>query len=215
MDTEELKRAWAAVPDRAIVMCRKTSWRGDNAPWFGYRYRRMGRWIYYHDAWDPGKMYWSWDLTNGNTEGLSDFVVIARDVSPHTEIAEAAALCVAPVGSFPTRTIVRFERGSRILWDDVAPGMLVMIDGGTVAYKFADGMGRWIRTGFLEWTDNSWRTAFGWDKVNLASKVCGVIASGVGEDGYRDCVDAFYTRLQDTVSGLDARVELETRCRPI
>lgn len=209
MDTEELKRAWEAVPDRAIVMCRKPSWRGGGTPWFGYRYGRMGRWIYYHDAWDPGRMYWSWDLTNGNTEGLSDFVVIAHDVSPHTAIAEAAALCVAPVGSAPTRAIISFQRGSRILWNDVAPGMLVMIDG-TVAYKFVDGTGRWIRTGFLEWTDNSWRTAFEWDKVNLASKVCGVVACDVSEDGYRDCVDAFYTRLQDTVGGLDACVELET-----
>ena len=109
MDTEELKRAWAAVPDRAIVM------------------------------------FWQWDLTNGNTEGLSDFVVIARDVSPHTMITEAAVLCVAPVGPAPTRAITNFQRGSRILWGDVAQGMLVMVFGGSVAYKHADGSGRWVR----------------------------------------------------------------------
>lgn len=198
MDTEELKRAWGEVPDRAIVMCRKPSWR-DGAPWFGYRYGRMGRWIYYHEAWDPGRMYWSWDLTNGNTEGLSDFVVIARDVSPHIAIAEAAALCVAPVGSAPTRTIIRFERGSRILWCDVAPGMLVMVYGGSVAYKHADGQGQWIREGFEEWRDGerwTWRAA----SLHCVQPVCGVLAVGVLDAGL----------VRGACGGLGARVELET-----
>ena len=163
MDTEELKRAWAAVPDRAIVM------------------------------------FWQWDLTNGNTEGLSDFVVIARDVSPHTMITEAAVLCVAPVGPAPTRAITNFQRGSRILWGDVAQGMLVMVFGGSVAYKHADGSGRWVREGFEAWGDGerwTWLEA----ARHCVQPVCGVLATGV--------LDARLVR--DTVGGLDARVELET-----
>ena len=197
MDTEELKRAWNEVPDRAIVMCRKTpTYRGGT--WFGYRYGRMGRWIYYHDAWDPGRMYWSWDLVNGNTEGLSDFVVIARDVSPHTVIVEAAVLCAVPKGP-PTCTIVSFYRGSRILWSDVAPGMLVMVHGGSVAYKHADGQGQWIREGFEAWGDGGQWT---WLEAarHCVQPVCGVLATGVLDVGL----------VRGACGGLDARVELET-----
>lgn len=178
MTRTDLEAAWATVPDRALVAASRTT---HPATFIGYRYGTRGRWVRFYDAWEFGEVCWGWRPS----DYLIDFVVIAKDVSPHTTGATLGALCQMPWPAEPQaqQPMIKFSHGARILWDDILPGMAVMVEGGHVVYRLPNGNGVWVRHACESWWGIG--AGYGWQwrshEVHGAGNggVCGVMATGV------------------------------------
>lgn len=178
MTRADLETAWAAVPDRALVAASRTT---HPATFIGYRYGARGRWVRFYDEWEFGEVCWDWRPS----DYLIDFVVIAKDVSPHTTGAELGALCQMqwPENLQAQRTMIRFNRGARILWDDILPGMLVMVEHKHVVYRLPSGNGVWVRHACERWWSVTGNDGWRWRSYDVHGAgnggVCAVLAMDV------------------------------------
>lgn len=174
---------WMEVPDRALVAVHSSS---RDATWFAYRYGSRGRWLYHNKIWDPGRLCWQWDQMHDDAR-CGDFVVI-DSVSPNQTVEWFADKCKTPCGPHGGRSAlsaIEFERGNRITWDDVRPGMVIQLKSGAVGYRLNTDGGAWVRypPGKSGWREVgskwSWSGIKGWlnGEFNVAVMATGVEAT--------------------------------------
>lgn len=172
----DMKTWWGAVPDRSLVAARRKDRRDT---FYAYRYGDNGRWLWFDGEWDFGQMCWSWEGVDDATDG----VIIARDVSPAVSRGVVAELCGLDCDRDHGSCAVTFGRRDRILWDDIQPGMAVMVEGAHVVYRLPSGNGLWVRHACETWWGIGAGHGWHWrsHEVHGAgnSGVCAVMATGV------------------------------------
>lgn len=177
MTRANLEAAWAAVPDRALVAASRVT---HPATFIGYRYGDRGRWVRFYDEWEFGDVCWDWRPS----DYLVDFVTIARNVSPHITGTALEAMCgITGDHEAPARAMIKFNRGARILWDDILPGMLVMVDHKHVVYRLPSGNGVWVRHACERWWSVTGNDGWRWRSHEVHGVgnggVCAVLAMDV------------------------------------